>query len=197
MPSPAVHAHQARAVSPLRSFQTRVALWTLLGVAALDQGAKWWAWRHVSDVKINLGGNALVGKTVGHWIADPLGGALFDVLGAAVFATGFFVLMRRRLPTSVLVLGALMLSGWSSNLLDRLGLHSATAPGSGRGAVDFMHIGRHFYNLADFVIIASTPLLFAAVLVELLRRQFARSAPTRDPGMHVAPSLVGASHSAG
>jgi len=34
--------------------------------------------------------------------------------------------------------GALVIGGWSSNLLDRLGMHYWTAPGSVRGAVDFI-----------------------------------------------------------
>jgi len=51
-----------------------------------------------------------------------------------------------------------MTGGWGSNLLDRLGIHYWTAPGSVRGVVDFIHIGGHYYNVADFFIIGCTPL---------------------------------------
>ena len=55
-----------------------------------------------------------------------------------------------------------MTGGWVSNLLDRLGIHHWTAPGSVRGVVDFMHIGAHYYNVADFFIIGCTPLFLLA-----------------------------------
>jgi hypothetical protein len=51
-----------------------------------------------------------------------------------------------------------MIAGWSSNLIDRLGMHQVTAPGSVRGAVDFIHLGRPYYNLADVVIVGATAL---------------------------------------
>src|SRR5487761_910839 len=47
-------------------------------------------------------------------------------------------------------------------LLDRLGTHYWTAPGSVRGVVDFIHIGGHYYNVADFFIIGCTPLFLLA-----------------------------------
>src|SRR6185437_15987175 len=68
------------------------------------------------------------------------------------------VLARYRVPAAVGVPGALMVGGWGSNLLDRLGAHFWTAPGSVRGVVDFIHLGAHYYNLADFFIISCTPL---------------------------------------
>jgi hypothetical protein len=42
-------------------------------------------------------------------------------------------------------------------------MHRLTAPGSGHGAVDFIHIGHSYFNLADFTIVASTPLFLLAV----------------------------------
>jgi hypothetical protein len=63
-----------------------------------------------------------------------------------------------------------MIGGWSSNLLDRLFMHYWTAPGSMRGAVDFMHLGEHYYNVADLFIIGATPLFVLAVGVQYLRR---------------------------
>ncbi|MCW2510509.1 MAG: hypothetical protein JWP68_3657 [Modestobacter sp.] len=55
--------------------------------------------------------------------------------GQRTIAIGLLVRRRRR-RQAVLVAGARMIGGWGSNLLDRLGLHRATAPGSARGAVD-------------------------------------------------------------
>jgi hypothetical protein len=74
-----------------------------------------------------------------------------------------FVLMRRPRSLKVLVPGALMIGGWSSNLLDRLGMHYWTAPDSVRGAVDFIHIGNRFYNVADLFIIGATPVFLVCV----------------------------------
>jgi lipoprotein signal peptidase len=113
----------------------------LAAVITLDQTAKWWAWRQVSGAEINTGGDFLVGHMVGRWYAYPVTGALLDLLDFGLLNLAVSVLMRRRHPVAVLVLGALMLGGWCSNLLDRLGMHYWTAPGSDRGAVDFIHIG--------------------------------------------------------
>jgi len=129
----------------------------LAAVVAVDQATKWWAWRHFSWTRINPGGDALVGRTVGAWYANPATGALLDLIDVGLLSTAISVLARWRSPTAVRVLGALMIGGWGSNLLDRLGLHYWSAPGSVRGAVDFIHIGTHYYNLADFFIIGTTP----------------------------------------
>jgi lipoprotein signal peptidase len=56
-----------------------------------------------------------------------------------------------------------VLGGWGSNLLDRLGMHYWTAPGSVRGVVDYLHLGGGTYNVADFFIIGVTPLFLVAV----------------------------------
>jgi hypothetical protein len=42
-------------------------------------------------------------------------------------------------------------------------MHYWTAPGSMRGAVDFIHLGSHYYNVADFFIIGATPLFFLGI----------------------------------
>ena len=42
-------------------------------------------------------------------------------------------------------------------------MHYWTAPGSVRGAVDFIHIGSHYYNVADLFIGGATPLLLLAL----------------------------------
>jgi lipoprotein signal peptidase len=132
-------------------------------VVVLDQMTKWWAWRHVPGAIINDGGKALVGPTVSGWYANPVTGALLDLLDFGVLSAAASVLMRRRRPLKVLVPGALMIGGWSSNLLDRLGMHYLTAPDSVRGAVDFIHVGNRFYNVADLFIIGATPVFLLCI----------------------------------
>ena len=134
----------------------------LLVVVVLDQSVKWWAWRHILWARINTGGDALVGRTVGGWFAGPVTGTLLDLLDLALLSLAAWVLARCRATPAVVVPGALMTGGWVSNLLDRLGIHHVTAPGSVRGVVDFMHIGAHYYNVADFFIIGCTPLFLLA-----------------------------------
>jgi lipoprotein signal peptidase len=130
----------------------------MAAVVVTDQAAKWWAWRHVSGVVINPGGDILVGPTIGAWYASPAAGAVLDLLDFAVLSIAVAVLARSRVPAVISVPATLMIGGWCSNLLDRLGLHYWTAPGSVRGAVDFLHIGDHLYNFADLCIIGGTPL---------------------------------------
>jgi lipoprotein signal peptidase len=141
----------------------------LAAVIVLDQAAKWLAWRYVSGVEINPGGDVLVGRTVGRWYADPVRGALLDLLDFGMLSAAVSVLMRRRRPALVIVPGALMIGGWSSNLLDRLGMHYWTAPGSVRGAVDFIHIGGYSWNVADFFIVGATPLFLLAAAHRVTR----------------------------
>jgi lipoprotein signal peptidase len=143
--------------------QRLMVLALLTAVAVLDQAMKWWAWRHAPVAIINGGGDPLVGAKVSGWYSGPITGALLDLLDFGLLSAAVCVLMRRRRPVLVLVPGALVIGGWSSNLLDRLGMHYLTAPGSVRGAVDFLHVGRHFYNVADFFIIGATPLFFLGI----------------------------------
>ena len=153
----------------------------LIVVVVLDQSFKWWAWRHVSWTKINSGGDALVGRTIGGWYAGPVTGALLDLLDFGLLSVAAWVLARCRAPAAVVVPGALMTGGWVSNLLDRLGIHHWTAPGSVRGVVDFMHIGGHYYNVADVFIIGCTPLFVLAAGYQFVRAAWrlvaARSVP--------------------
>jgi lipoprotein signal peptidase len=144
------------------SRRSAVVLSLIVAVIALDQAAKWWAWRHFSWARINSGGDILVGRSVGEWYAAPVTGALLDLVDSGLLAIAILVLARGRLAASVRVLGALVIGGWASNLLDRLGVHYWTAPGSVRGVVDFIHIDGHYYNVADFFIISCTPLLLLA-----------------------------------
>jgi lipoprotein signal peptidase len=141
----------------------------IASVIVVDQSVKWWAWRHFSWTTINSGGDILVGHTIGAWYAGPVTGALLDLLDLGLLSVAIYVLTRCRVSAVVAVLGALMTGGWSSNLLDRLGMHYLTAPGSVRGAVDFIHIGGHYYNVADFFIIGCTPLFLLAVAYQGVR----------------------------
>jgi lipoprotein signal peptidase len=141
----------------------------LVMVVVLDQAAKWWAWRHFPWTTINSGGDRLVGPTIGEWYAGPVTGALLDLLDVGLLSIAVWVLARCRATAPVVVPGALMTGGWASNLLDRLGFHYWTAPGSVRGAVDFIHLGTNFYNIADFFIIGCTPLFLLAAGYQAVR----------------------------
>jgi lipoprotein signal peptidase len=158
-----VYAFQAERNDGLRQQQSMVVA-LFAAVIVLDQATKWWAWRHTSEAIINYGGDPLVGPTVGGWFAGPVTGAVLDVLNVGLLGLAITFLVRRRLPGVVLIPAALMLGGWSANLLDRLGLHYWTAPGSVRGAVDFIHLGSNYYNVADFFIIGSTPLCLLGLI---------------------------------
>jgi lipoprotein signal peptidase len=139
-----------------------VVLALIAALVVLDQAVKWWAWRHVPWTKINSGGDALVGQTIGGWYSGPVTGAALDLMDFGLLSIALSVLLRCRVSAAVGVPGALMIGGWGSNLLDRLGIHYWTAPGSVRGVVDFIHLGGHYYNLADFFIIGCTPLFLLA-----------------------------------
>jgi len=145
-------------VHPTRTLRL-TALATLIAFVAVDQVVKWWAWHNTTTARINYGGNVFVGATVGRWFAHPVTGALLDLVDFGVLSVAVAVLLHRRRPAIVVVTGTLMISGWVSNLADRLGLHYWTAPGSVRGAVDFIHLGRIYYNVADVFIVVGT-LLF-------------------------------------
>lgn len=153
-------------------------------VVVLDQVVKWWAWRHIPWTKINSGGDVIVGHTIGALYARPVTGALLDLVDFGLLSIAVSVLARYRVPAAVGVPGALMVGGWDSNLLDRLGAHFWTAPGSVRGVVDFIHLGPHYYNLADFFIISCTPLFLLTAAYYGVRA--ARRQPA--PGAAVAES---------
>jgi len=173
----------------------------LVAVVVLDQATKWWAWRHFSWTRINSGGDILVGRSLGAWYAGPVTGALLDLLDCGLLSVAVSVLARSRAPAAVSVPGALMTGGWTSNLLDRLGAHYWAAPGSVRGVVDFIHVGGHYYNVADFFIIGCTSLFLLAAGDQALRaaRRPAPAggapppAPSRARERARIPALVGAS----
>jgi lipoprotein signal peptidase len=145
-----------------------MALALLAAVVVVDQAVKWWAWRHASGARINVGGDSLVGPTIGGWYADPVAGGLLDLVDFGLLSIAVYVLVRRPRPAVLLVPGAMMIGGWSSNLLDRLGMHYWSAPGSMRGAIDFIPFDHHHFNVADFFIISGT-LLFLLALIYIGR----------------------------
>lgn len=163
-----------RARPKLLSGRRSLVLVLLATVIVIDQAVKWWAWRHASDPFINYGGNPLTGETVSGWYAGPTTGALLDLLDFGVLSLVVVVLLRCRRPTPVLITGALLVGGWISNLFDRLGMHYLTAPGSVRGAVDFIHIGHRAYNVADFFILVFTLPFIVTVAASYLRKSAAR-----------------------
>jgi lipoprotein signal peptidase len=151
------------------------------GIVSLDQAFKWWAWRHATDARINDGGDILVGTRVNGWYTHPVTGALLDLLSFGVLSVAVVILLRRRNSVSVVITGSLMVGGWSSNLLDRLVAHYWTAPGSVRGVVDFIPIGPHYYNVADFFIIGGSPLFLVAVSVASLQRWVVKTPTVPEP----------------
>lgn len=175
--APATSRREAERKRRLR--QRLIVLTLLASVIMVDQAAKWWAWRHVPGVCINPGGDFLTGHAIGRWYANPVTGALLDLADFALVSIAAVVLARRQHRAAVTICGSLMVGGWASNLLDRLGMHYLTAPGSVRGAVDFIVVGPGRWNLADFFIIGATPLCLLAIL-RLARR--AASQPVANPG---------------
>jgi lipoprotein signal peptidase len=153
-----------------RKWATMVGV-ALVAVVVLDQVTKWWAWRHAPVAHINEGGNPFVGDVIGSWFADPTIGAFLDLMDFGLLTTALVMLSRRAEPAIIWFFSAVMIAGWSSNLLDRLGLHHVTAPGSYRGAVDFIHIGPYYFNVADFFIAGATlAFLVAAAHLGVSRR---------------------------
>ncbi|MDT4891144.1 MAG: signal peptidase [Pseudonocardiales bacterium] len=169
------------------------ALGAMAGIAVVDQAFKWWAWRHAAGVRVNYGGDGLVPSSVGSWYSKPLSGALLDLLDSGLLIVAAVFFLRRRRPAAVLITGAMVIGGWSSNLLDRLFMHYWTAPGSVRGVVDFIRIGKHFYNVADLFIITGTPLLVVAVGVSSVRNLAQRRAVESTHGTAHAPLRPGRS----
>jgi lipoprotein signal peptidase len=155
-----------------------LALGVVLAVVAVDQGTKWWGWRHAQAV-MDPGATWFLGSGVSAWYSADGRGAVLDLLSLELLTLLAFVLVRRPRPALVLVPGMLAIAGWGSNLLDRLGLHRITAPGSDRGAVDFVHLGWMYTNVADGCIAIGTALLVGAAAVRVLRVR--RPTPPSSP----------------
>jgi lipoprotein signal peptidase len=152
--------------------------WRLLAavfvlVLGTDQATKWLTWRHFDGTVINEGGYILLGSARS-WFAEPVPGAVANLVGIVLIAIGLAVLLRRPRRTAVTLGCGLVAAGWTSNLLDRVGLHEWTAPGSGRGVVDFIPSGGSSRcNIADFWIVLGL-IVFG---VEMLRRRRERRSP--------------------
>jgi lipoprotein signal peptidase len=139
--------------------QRLIAVGLVLAVVVVDQATKWWGWRHAPDTFINSGSTWPTGAPMSAWFSGKVSGRLLDLGAVGLFTVAGILLARRRRRGLVLVAGFLILGGWTSNLLDRLGLHALTAPGSSRGAVDFIHLGTPYSNVADYIIVGATTVL--------------------------------------
>jgi lipoprotein signal peptidase len=171
--------------SRMRVDQRVFVLIALAAIALVDQGLKWWAWRHAPGVRINYGGDILVPANIGSLYAHPMSGALLDLLDSGLLIIAVSLFLRRQHSPLVLLSGSLIIGGWSSDLLDRLFMHYCTAPGSVRGVVDFLPFGHRHYNVADLCIIFGTPLFILATTRPALRQFFIRKP---DTATHVLPS---------
>src|SRR3954470_21472203 len=142
-------------------------------VIATDQAAKYVAWRHHAAL-LNQGGFIALRPDMRAWFAAPTVGAVADAVGLALVALGVTALLRRPRRPPVLFGAALVAAGWTSNLLDRFGLHELTAPGTVRGVVDFIPSGGGSRsNLADGWIALGVVVLVVATVrrrAELRRR---------------------------
>jgi lipoprotein signal peptidase len=154
----------ARAPALRAAARLRLLLGVVLAVTAVDQLAKAWAWRHLALVHINSGSGLLFGDRAGAFYRDDTVGAAIDGAAAVTVAALAVLLLQRPRPTVPFVGAALMLAGWVSNLGDRLGLHSVTAPGTQRGVVDFLHWQGRLWNLADVTIILGAAVALAGAL---------------------------------
>jgi lipoprotein signal peptidase len=110
-------------------------------VICTDQATKWVAWRELDGTVLNEGGYILLGPAIRAWFARPAIGAAANLVGLVLVAASTAWVLRRRRAASVVVGTGLVAAGWTSNLLDRFGLHEWTAPGTGRGVVDFIPSG--------------------------------------------------------
>jgi lipoprotein signal peptidase len=153
----------------VRIRQAAVVIGMLALIGVVDQVSKAWAWRHVPDAHINSGADMLVSPVVGSWYRDPVLGAALDVAGVLVLLVLGGLLVRRRRRWPVLLGASIALAGWASNLADRLGLHRITAPGSVRGAVDFLQWQGRIWNLADLAIGVGSALLLTSALAAGVR----------------------------
>jgi lipoprotein signal peptidase len=146
-------------------------LLVFVAVIATDQVAKWLAWRHLGGTLINDGGQFWLGRTIRGWFADPVQGAVANVIGVLLIGAGVAWLMRRARSPAVLVGTGLVAAGWTSNLLDRFGVHRVSAPGSRRGVVDFIPSGGvSRCNVADIWIVLGVLLLLGVAVNAVCRR---------------------------
>jgi lipoprotein signal peptidase len=167
--SPEIRSDRAQAADPAGRRQVRYLIIILVSLVSVDQITKAWAWRNLTQVHVNSGGDMFVNPVVSGWYRSPVPGAAFDVADAALLVVVALLLIRRRRPAAVLGFGALALGGWSSNLADRLLMHYWTAPGSVRGVVDFIPWDGRYWNVADGSILLGTCGFVASSVIAGLR----------------------------
>lgn len=148
--------------------RARILVSVTFSTVLVDQISKAWAWRHLPHALINVGSDGMV-----PWLngleSSAISGAALDCAWSLVLAVLAWWTITKAHGLWVWV-GALTFAGWlSSGALDRLGMHSITAPGSARGAVDWWRIAGDTYNVADMVIMAGTVTAVVAVAVWLIR----------------------------
>jgi lipoprotein signal peptidase len=144
-------------------------------VIVTDQATKWLAWRHLDGVLVNDGGYILLGRAIRSWFARPAIGAVANAAGIILVLLTVVWVLRRRRDTAIVVAVGLLAAGWTSNLLDRCGLHAWSAPGSSRGVVDFIPSGGlSRCNVADLWIVLGLLILGWATI----RRRCASATPS-------------------
>ena len=158
-------------------------------VVATDQAAKYVAWRH-GVALLNQGGFIALRRDMRAWFAASTAGAIADAAGAVLVSVGVLVLLRRPRRPAVLLGGALVAAGWTSNLLDRFGLHEWTAPGTVRGVVDFIPTGGGSRsNLADAWIAFGVLVLVGSVVGPAARRRRGSADGELDVALGVDPGV--------
>ena len=141
----------------------RLLLWLTVAVVAVDWLTKAAAWRLMpGEVMINKGASWLVGP-LNPWYVQPFTGALLDLVGAGALLLSGRWLLGLRISTGSWVGLALVWASWVSNAGDRWLAHHVLAPGSARGAVDWIATGDIFAkcNLADMIGFAGVLLALA------------------------------------
>lgn len=150
-------------VTPLRRRSRELAA-VVGATVVVDQVGKAVAWRESGTATVNPGA-ALVAPWLDAASMSSLGGALLDMAGVLALTTAAILTVLRCRDRLLWWALALNIGGWTSNLLDRLGLHWLTAPGSRRGTVDWLR----GYNLADLAIWTGCALALAWLAREVLR----------------------------
>lgn len=157
----------AAALGGASGVDPRLSAWRLAAVVGAtvvaDQVSKAFAWRRVDGAVVNPGSD-VVAPWMDTAFSSSLSGALLDMAGILVLATASILVVRRCRDRMLWWAAALNIAGWTSNLLDRLGLHWLTAPGSRRGTVDWLY----GYNVADLAIGTGLALALAWLGRELL-----------------------------
>lgn len=101
-----------------------------------------------------------------------------NLLGTVLLGIALVACVRHGRRRATLLGAGLVVGGWAGNLLDRLGGHRWSAPGSPRGAVDFIPTGMGYRgNVADLFIAGGTVLLAGSLVTS--RQRGRRVSPAR------------------